>query len=152
MQNEKCRMKNAKCAPSITKSGSMITKTCSIRVRYADTDQMRVAYYSRYLEWFEVGRTEYLREFGWPYRSMEEEGVFLPVVEAHVRYHKSAHYDDRIQVRTCIGGMSGARLKIECEVWREDQLLASGYTVHTFLNADGKLIRPPKVFVEALKQ
>ena len=129
-----------------------MTKTCSIRVRYADTDQMRVAYYSRYLEWFEVGRTEYLREFGWPYRRMEEEGVFLPVVEAHVRYHKSARYDDRIQVRTCVGEISGARLKIECEVWREDQLLASGYTVHTFLNADGKLIRPPKMFVEALKQ
>ena len=130
----------------------MMIKTCSIRVRYADTDQMRVAYYSRYLEWFEVGRTEYLREFGWPYRRMEEEGVFLPVVEAHVRYHKSARYDDRIQVRTCVGEISGARLKIECEVWREDQLLASGYTVHTFLNADGKLIRPPKMFVEALKQ
>ncbi len=129
-----------------------MTKTCSIRVRYADTDQMRVAYYSRYLEWFEVGRTEYLREFGWPYRRMEEEGVFLPVVEAHVRYHKSARYDDRIQVRTRVGEISGARLKIECEVWREDQLLASGYTVHTFLNADGKLIRPPKMFVEALKQ
>ena len=99
-----------------------------------------------------MGRTEYLREFGWPYRRMEEEGVFLPVVEAHVQYHRSAHYDDLVQVRTRIGEMSGVRLKIECEVWRDEKLLASGYTVHTFLNADGKLIRPPKVFVEALKQ
>ncbi|MCD6336154.1 MAG: acyl-CoA thioesterase [Candidatus Latescibacteria bacterium] len=130
----------------------MISKTCSIRVRYADTDQMGVVYYSRYLEWFEVGRTEYLRALGWPYRRMEEEGVFLPVVEAHVQYHRSTHYDDLVQVRTRIGEMSGVRLKIECEVWREGELLASGYTVHAFLNGDGKPIRPSKVFVEALKQ
>jgi len=83
---------------------------------------------------------------------MEEEGVFLPVVEAHVQYHKPAHYDDRVALRTSIGEVAGARLKIKCEVWRDEELLASGYTVHAFLNGTGKPIRPPRVFVEALRQ
>ena len=145
-------MSNAESPITNHQSGQWMVKVCHIRVRYADTDQMGVVYYSRYLEWFEVGRTEYLRELGWPYRRMEEEGVFLPVVEAHVRYHRPARYDDLVQIRTSIGEVSGARLKIECEVWLEEQLLASGYTNHAFLNGAGKPIRPPRVFVEALRQ
>ncbi|MFH1006495.1 MAG: thioesterase family protein [Candidatus Latescibacterota bacterium] len=129
-----------------------LVRVYNIRVRYADTDPMGVVYYSRYLEWFEAGRTEYLRQAGWPYRRMEEEGVFLPVVEAHVQYHRSARYDDLVQIRTSFCALSGARLKILCEVWRDDERLACGYTVHAFLNRAGKPIRPPGFFVETLRQ
>ena len=71
-----------------------------VRVRYADTDQMGVVYYANYLVWFEVGRTEWLRDGGWSYREMEEDGVALPVIEAHCEYRQPARYDDEIEIRT----------------------------------------------------
>ena len=61
-----------------------------VRVRYAETDRMGVVYYANYLIWFEVGRTEWLRETGWSYREMEHEGVALPVIEAHCTYRQPA--------------------------------------------------------------
>ena len=70
-----------------------------LRVRYAETDQMGVVYYANYLVWFEVGRTDLLRESGWNYREMETEGFGLPVIEAHCIYRESAKYDDEIEIR-----------------------------------------------------
>ena len=61
-----------------------------MRVRYAETDQMGVVYYSNYLVWFEIGRTDWLRETGWTYREMEADGFPLPVIEAHCEYRSSA--------------------------------------------------------------
>ena len=75
-------------------------RTTRVRVRYADTDQMGVVYYANYLVWFEVGRTEWLRDAGWNYRDMEEAGISLPVIEAHCEYRQSARYDDEIEIRT----------------------------------------------------
>ena len=71
-----------------------------VRVRYAETDKMGVVYYANYLVWFEVGRTDLLRESGWNYREMEKEGYALPVIEAHCTYRESAKYDDDLEVRT----------------------------------------------------
>ena len=68
--------------------------TSRIRVRYAETDRMGVVYYANYLVWFEVGRTDLLRESGWNYREMATEGLSLPVIEARCLYHASAKYDD----------------------------------------------------------
>ena len=74
--------------------------TSMVRVRYAETDKMGVVYYANYLIWFEVGRTDWLRETGWTYRSMEEEGLQLPVIEAHCEYRQGARYDDDVEIRT----------------------------------------------------
>ena len=71
-----------------------------VRVRYAETDQMGVVYHSNYLIWFEIGRTDWLRETGWTYREMEAEGIQLPVIEAHCTYRLGARYDDDIEIRT----------------------------------------------------
>ena len=72
----------------------------TVRVRYAETDQMGVVYYANYLVWFELGRTEWLRETGWTYREMEAEGLALPVIEAHCEYRLGARYDDDLEIRT----------------------------------------------------
>ena len=71
-----------------------------VRVRYAETDQMGVVYYANYLVWFEVGRTDWLRDAGWTYREMEQDGHPLPVIEAHAEYRRPARYDDEIEIRT----------------------------------------------------
>jgi len=70
-------------------SGSRARRT-RVRVRYADTDRMGIVYHANYLVWFEVGRTEWLRDAGWSYREIEEGGVSLPVIEAHCEYRQPA--------------------------------------------------------------
>ena len=89
-----------------------------MRVRYADTDQMGVVYYANYLVWFEIGRTEWLRDAGWNYRDMEETGVSLPVIEAHCEYRQPARYDDEIEIRTTATAMTPARLRFDYQAVR----------------------------------
>jgi len=116
-----------------------------IRVRYAETDQMGVVYYSNYFVWFEVGRTDLLRESGWTYRDMEGDGFALPVIEAQCTYRESAKYDDEIEVRTSGAMVSPIRVKFTYEVVRtaDAVTLATGTTVHATLDRDGKPCRLP---------
>ena len=111
--------------------------TTTVRVRYADTDQMGVVYYANYLVWFEVGRVEYLRSLGYDYRQMEEtDGAILPVVEANCRYRAPARYDDLIEIEATPVLLRGAVLKFGYRIYRaatdaaERQLLAEGETTH----------------------
>ena len=120
-----------------------------ILVRYAEVDRMDFVHSSRYLEWFEIGRTELLRSLGFPYRKLEERGLFLPVVEAHVEYIRPVHYDDRLRVVTS-GRLEGAKLRMEYEVLRDGEPVARGYTLHACLNRGGKPVRPPRALREAL--
>jgi acyl-CoA thioester hydrolase len=117
-----------------------------VRVRYAETDQMGVAYYANYFVWFEVGRADLLRSLGWSYRDMEHGGVSLPVIEAHCQYHRSARYDDELEVRTEGRMLSPVRIEFVYQVVRrEDQsVAASGRTVHAALDAAGKPCRLPE--------
>src|SRR5437870_12113897 len=92
--------------------------TSRVRVRYAETDQMGIVYYANYLVWFEVGRTDWLREHGWSYRDMETDGYALPVIEAHCTYRESARYDDEIQVRTAAALVSPGRIQFQYDVIR----------------------------------
>lgn len=129
-------------------SFSVCPRTCStlVRVRYGETDTMGVAYYANYLVWFEVGRTEWLRQLGWTYREMEAEGLFLPVVEARCEYRRPARYDDELEVRTRGSVVSGARVRFEYEVVRtsDKMLVAAGETIHAVLNGDGRPRRLPE--------
>ena len=79
-----------------------ISNVSTLRVRYAETDQMGVVYHSEYLVWCEVGRTEYIRALGLPYAEMERRGALLAVADASLRYHGSARYDDMIRVETTV--------------------------------------------------
>jgi acyl-CoA thioester hydrolase len=111
-----------------------------LRVRYAETDKMGVVYYANYLVWFEVGRTDLLRERGVTYREMEEGGFALPVVEVSCEYRRPARYDDEIEVRTRGELLSPVRVRFEYSVRRvaDADTLAEGHTVHASLDRDGK--------------
>ena len=117
-----------------------------VRVRYAETDQMGVVYYANYFVWFEVGRTDLLRESGWNYREMEMEGYSLPVIEAHCAYRESAKYDDDIDVRTTGAMLSPVRVLFTYEVIRaaDTVTLATGTTVHATLDRAGRPCRMPQ--------
>ncbi|MGH9615641.1 MAG: acyl-CoA thioesterase [Acidobacteriaceae bacterium] len=124
-----------------------------LRVRYAETDQMGVVYYSNFLVWFEIGRVELLRQAGFDYKTMEvEDDCFIPVVEVNCRYKAPARYDDEIVVETRVTGVRGAVLKFRYRVLRlnDRQLLAEGETIHVI--TDRALIKRalPEKYVAAL--
>ena len=126
-------------------SVSVPFRNSRVRVRYAETDRMGVVYYANYLVWFEVGRTEWLRESGWTYRAMEQEGVSLPVIEAHCEYRRAARYDDELEIRTIGELMTPVRVRFDYEIWRgaEEGPIAGGYTVHAAMDSAGRPCRLP---------
>jgi len=118
------------------------------RVRYSETDQMGTFYNSRVLEWFECGRTEWLRAAGVPYSEMEARGFCLPVIEAHVRYLGRARYDDELEMRISAGVQGRARVRFDLRIERVDggAKVAEGYTIHAVTDCSGKPVRPPGWF------
>jgi acyl-CoA thioester hydrolase len=126
--------------------------TSRVRVRYAETDKMGVVYYAHYFVWFEIGRTDWLRETGWTYREMESEGLALPVIEARCEYRAGAKYDDEIDIRTSARHVSPVRLAFDYDVIRvaDAALLASGHTVHATLDRNGRPVRLPARVKELL--
>jgi acyl-CoA thioester hydrolase len=115
-------------------------------VRYAETDQMGVVYYANYFVWFEVARTDLLREAGWTYLEMEAAGFMLPVLEAHCDYKQPAKYDDELEVRTRGALLSPVRVEFTYDVVRpaDAVILATGRTVHAALDRAGKPCRLPE--------
>lgn len=109
-----------------------------IRVRYGDTDQMGHAYYANYFYWFEQARGAWCRDRGFTYKSLEEQNLFLPVVEAHARYRDEIKYDDWIRVRVWLGEMKRAAIKFEYEVVNETtgKVATLGYTWHVVMNPE----------------
>ena len=131
----------------------MVSTETTIRVRYADTDQMKMVYYAKFFEYFEQGRSDLLREIGMPYGELEQMGYYLPVVEAHAKYLKAARYDDELVVKTIIKDIPQVRIRIEYELLNNEtkELLAEGYTIHSFISAaTGKPTRAPERFLELL--
>jgi acyl-CoA thioester hydrolase len=106
---------------------------------------MGIVYYANYLVWFEVGRTDWLRDHGWSYRDMESDGYALPVIETQCSYRESARYDDEIDVRTTAALMSPVRIQFQYEVVRiaDTAVLATGMTVHATLDRGGRPRRLP---------
>jgi len=132
----------------------MIRHITRIRIRYAETDQMRFVYYSRYFEYFEQARSEMLRSIGLPYPRIEEMGLLLPVIEAHATYKRSARYDEVIEVVTSLREKPVARVRLDYEVYREGEKepIVDGYTIHGFINAQtGRPTRAPAQFLEAVE-
>lgn len=120
--------------------------TSRLRVRYAETDQMGLAWHGNYLAWFEVGRTDLLRETGLTYRELEQQGFRLPVIAAEARYLRPARYDDQLEVETELGQMEGARVRFVYRVRRagEDEPLATGATEHAVVDGSGRPRRVPE--------
>ncbi len=133
----------------------MIRHKAEIRVRYADTDQMKVVYHGKYLEYFEVGRSALIRSLGMPYSELETRGILLPVIEVYAKYRKPARYDELLLVESFVNEIPQATLKIEYRICRGDESnsLVEGYTVHSFLNTStGKPTRAPSYFVQILEK
>ena len=114
-------------------------------MRYAETDQMGVAYHGNYFAWFEVGRTDLLRARGVTYRELETRDVRLPVVETGARFLKPVRYDDLIEVRVRVTELTGARVTFQYELFREgtEGPVATAFTAHAAVNARGRPRRLP---------
>jgi acyl-CoA thioester hydrolase len=124
------------------KSGTTIGEV-RFRVRYAETDKMGVVYNSNYLIWFELGRVELMRDLGYSYRDLEEDGYLLPVAEANCRFKDPAAYDDEILIRTRIVRLRRSLIQFDYAIYRAEDLtlLATGATTH-FVTGCDKQRRP----------
>jgi acyl-CoA thioester hydrolase len=130
------------------KNEGLYTLTASIRVRYAETDKMGIAYNANYLVWFEVARTEFCRNLGKTYRGWEAQGYFLPVVEAYCRFRFPASYDDIISLycRAPAEQIKPHSILFEYKVMIDCDVLADGWTKHAFVNSEGKLYKKNNQF------
>jgi acyl-CoA thioester hydrolase len=116
-----------------------------IRIRYKDTDRMGVVYYGNYLTFFEVGRTELMRQIGIPNSDLEARGYTLPVVDATATYRGNVGYDEIITVRTTISGVTRVRIRFDYQVLDlSGRLLVTGHTIHACLDSSMKPARVPE--------
>jgi acyl-CoA thioester hydrolase len=108
------------------------THIVEFRVRYAETDQMQVVYHSNYLVWCEIGRTEFIRALGTPYAELERQNITLAVVEASLRFHAGARYDNLIRVSTTIRDVKSRTITF-------DYVITNAETGERFVTASTKL-------------
>jgi acyl-CoA thioester hydrolase len=122
-----------------------VERSVNLRVRFAETDAMQVAYYAEYLVWFEVARTELFRSVGLPYSEIEKRGFHTPVVRAVADYKASARYDDEVIVRARASKVGRSSICLEYVVTKRpgNELLCTGQTVHVFIGTNGRPKRIP---------
>ncbi|MGB0981409.1 MAG: acyl-CoA thioesterase [Winogradskyella sp.] len=132
----------------------MQTNETKIRVRYGETDQMGVVYHANYAHYFEVGRTEWLREQGMSYSAMEANGIMLPVVNLAITYKSSARYDEVLTLKTTLKKMPTASIAFDYELFNASGvLLATGSTVLAFIDMEkNRPTRCPKYLLDKLKK
>jgi acyl-CoA thioester hydrolase len=133
---------------------SKLSDVLQLRVRYSETDALGTFYNSRALEWFECGRSELMRRnFGMSYTVLEDQNIFLPLVEAHLEYQGRARYDDLLDVASVVGVLGRARLRFDVQITRHEggRPVVRGYTIHAFTDRQGKPLRPPRWFLEKMQ-
>ncbi len=133
----------------------MLKEKTEIRVRYSDTDQMKFVYNGKYLEYFEVGRTEMLRNNGLPYSVIEQNGFQLPVIEAFVKYINPAYYDDLLVIESEVREFPSLKIHIHYRIIKEtnNEIVAEGFTKHVFININTKkVVRPPEFFLKKMRE
>ena len=132
----------------------MIEHLHSIKVYYKDIDKMGIVYYSRYFEFFEESRTELFTSIGLPITNIEQEGVALPVISCHCDFKKGAKFEDVIIIRSWVNERPRSTLKISYKVIlkKTNELLASGYSIHAFVNNLGKPIKPPQSILDCIQK
>ena len=131
----------------------MFEHTTKVRVRYGETDQMGYMYYGNYAEFYEVGRVEMLRSLGMTYRSMEESGIMMPVLEMKCKYLKPARYDEEISIRVIMDKMPGVKIHFRYELFNEDQeLIHQAETLLAFINMKtNRPCMPSQEFIDKMK-
>lgn len=121
--------------------------TTILKTRYGETDQMGIIYHPNYYIYFEMGRTDFLREaVGISYRELEELGIMLPLTETHCKYRIPARYDDELMVKTTVKEITVARITFSYQLVRtmDGVLLAEGETGHAFVNKNGRPVNMKK--------
>lgn len=124
------------------------------RVRYSETDQMRVVYHGNYAQYFEVGRVEWLRNKGISYKWMEENGIMLPVVSLTMNYKKPARYDELLTLKTILKKQTTVKIEFDYELYNESkELLTTGNSILVFVDMKtGRPIAPPTYIFELLNR
>jgi len=130
----------------------MIEYTHKIHVYYRDVDQMGIVYYARYLEYFEEARTELLRKIGINVTDIEENGYYLPVISVNCQYKNPANFDEELNIKTKITNTPRSTLKIEYIINSNNKICVTGDTVHSFINKDGRAVKPPIEVIEIIKR
>ncbi len=125
-----------------------------IRVRYSETDQMRVVYHGNYAQYFEIGRVEWLRNKGISYKWMEDNGIMLPVVSLTMNYKKSARYDELLTLKTILKNRTTVKIEFDYELYNEsEELLTTGNSILVFVDMKtGKPVSPPQYLTDILNR
>jgi acyl-CoA thioester hydrolase len=132
----------------------MVTFVYQHRVRYRECDPMGVVYHTHYLDYFEVARTEALRPLGLSYREVEERGIFMPVIDASIRYVKPIYYDDLVEINVVFPTLPTFRFETRYEIRRsgETQVLATGSVTLCFVEAKNRRpLRAPAFILDVFK-
>ncbi|MCP4547413.1 MAG: acyl-CoA thioesterase [bacterium] len=119
------------------------TAVSRIRVRYAETDAMKVVHHAVWPVYWEIGRTDLLRERVKAYSELEREGIRFPVIDFGVKLLTPAHYDDSLEIITRVAEIGRVRLRFEYEGWRGDEILARGFSSHGVVDRSWNVIRIP---------
>jgi len=123
----------------------MTSHSTTVRVRYAETDQMGVVYHANYLIWMEIARVDFCTALGFRYRDMERDhGVMIAVVEANCRYLRPARFDDEVTVSATVTDVNTRMVEFGYQMHRGEELLVKGFTKHMFVNRDMCLVRLPE--------
>jgi acyl-CoA thioester hydrolase len=125
-----------------------MTGEIQIRVRYAETDRMGFLHHANYLVYFEQARTELLRTSHGAYKELEDQGYFLVIARAEIKYKSPAHYDDVLTIRTTVTRTTPVRIEHRYEVFREGQVICEGATTLACVDRAGKLQAMPAWLVE----
>ena len=131
----------------------MYSAKTQIRVRYAETDQMSYVYYGNYATYYEVARVEALRQLGFDYAQMEEQGVMMPVLDLHSNFHKAAKYDELLTIEVIIPKLPAVKMLFEYKITNlKDELINSGSTTLVFLSTSNhKPVRAPETLLNIMK-
>ena len=122
-----------------------------VLVRFAETDAQGIAHHASFVVWLEVARVAYLTEFAGGYRGIRAQGIEALTTEVHVRYHRAAHFDERLTVWTRCVDLRGARFRYEYAIEREGIVVADGHTSHAIIDTATRLpTRVPAWFVELI--
>ena len=124
----------------------------TLRVRYAETDAMGIVHHSRYIPWFEMGRVNFLREIGLPYKQIEEMGYLFVITDLGVRYHRPARFDDIVTVRTWVDKVYSRGMRLDYQIVNEaDETLVTGFTKFISTNTQGQPTRLPDSLIGLIK-
>lgn len=130
----------------------MIITETKVRIYYGDTDQMGVVYYGNYARYYEIGRTEMIRDLGFTYKQMEEMNIMLPARSLKINFLKSAYYDDLLTIRTIVDTIPKVKFPIKTEIYNEKgELINSGEVVLVFFSSvTNKPMAAPKFFIDEM--